>query len=456
MKKKLISLLLITCLMIPSLMVFAEEDEPTIDIDKFEEILDVIDYNYKYDIDREELIEGAYRGVLDVLDKHSKFYTKAEYEEFMDSLSGSLIGIGIFIEEENGFVKVISPIEGSPAEKAGLKSGDIITYVDGKSVLDLGYNKAINNIKGEVGTEVDIIFKRGDVVDAVTIIREVITVPDVKYEMLDNNIGYIRIVQFGDLVGQDVDKAIVELQKDGMTSIVIDLRNNPGGYLDEVIKIADWFVDRNDEIVIVDYKNFKDKVLVGQKDALDIPVVVLINNASASASEILAGAIKYNDKGILIGETTFGKGSVQSMLLVAGRDGMKLTTAEYFSAEMNKVNNVGVEPDIHLPSISQDELENIATFAPMIDNKISHYGVTSLDVYGAQQRLKLLGYDIDLSGYYDLKTSTAINDFQEKYKLENRSALYTETKDKLNEVVNSYLNEDPQLKKAIEVLTTSE
>ena len=181
--------------------------------------------------------------------------------------------------------------------------------------------------------------------------------------------------------------------------------------------------------------------------------MVLINNASASASEILAGAIKYNERGTLIGETTFGKGSVQSMLLIKGRAAMKLTTAEYFSAENSKVNGVGIEPDIFLPTLTEEDLSSIKTFAPMVDDTISHYGVTSLDVYGAQQRLKLLGYDVEINGIYDQKTSQAINNFQETNDLKDKYALYQETKDILANKINSYLDEDPQLNKAIEILS---
>lgn len=452
MNKKIIALLLTLCMILSTGSVFAEEE--TVDLEKIEEILDVIEYNYKYDVSKKELIDGAYRGILNVLDKYSQYYTKEEYQNFFDSLSGSIIGIGIFIEEEDGFVRIISPIEGSPAEKAGLKSGDVITHIDGVDILETSYENAINMIQGEVGTQVKIRYRRGNVSNEIAIIRESITIPDVRYEMLDNNIGYLRIIQFGEDVSNEVDKAIEMLRKEGMTSIIVDLRNNPGGYLDEVIEISDWFVDKNDEIVTVDYKNFKDSVYKGEKDPLNIPAVVIVNSASASASEILAAAIKYNDKGIILGETTFGKGTVQSMLLVTGRSGMKLTTAEYFSVNSIKVNGVGVVPDVILPSLTTDEVNSINTFAPMVDNEVSHFGVTSLDVYGAQQRLKLLGYDIDLNGYYDTKTSSAINDFQERHELVQKYALYPETKSKLNSIVSSYLNDDAQLNKAIEILTS--
>lgn len=451
MKKKLIALLLICCMIVPSFGVFAEDDE-TIEIWKVDQMIQYIEYQYKYDVSREELIEGAYRGVLDVLDKHSRYFSESEFDDFLDNLYGDLIGIGIYIEEENGYVKVITPIEGSPALKEGLESGDIITHVNDESVLDLGYEKAINNIKGEAGTTVKITIKREDSIINFDITRELISIPDVNYEMKEDGIGYLRIVQFGAGVAEEVNQAIVELKKLGMTSIIIDLRNNPGGYLDEVITISDVFVDKGDDIVYVDYKNFDDKSYIGQTNALNLPTIVLINDGSASASEILAGAIKYNEKGTLIGETSYGKGSVQSLLKVSGGAAMKLTTAEYFSVNMNKVNGVGVEPDIFLSDNYDTAANDINSFAPMIEDTIAHYGVTSLNVFGAQQRLKFLGYDVDLTGRYDQKTSKVIDAFQEEYDLNDKYALYPETINKINEIIELYLEEDPQLNKALELI----
>lgn len=440
--------------MLPSFAVFAEEDE--IDIWKIDEIINYIEYQYKEEVPREVLVEGAYRGIMDTLDKHSKYFSESEYDEFLDNLYGELIGIGIYIEEENGYVKVITPVDGSPAKKAGILTGDIITHVDGQSVLEIGYDKAINMIKGEAGTSVKITINRDDEIMEMDIIREVILIPDVRIETLEDGIGYMRIVQFGRGVAEEVDNSLLELKAQGMTSLIIDLRNNPGGYLDEVINIADRFVDVGDEIVHVDYRNFTDKTSKGLEKALDIPLAVLINDGSASASEILAGAIQYNDKGIIIGERSYGKGSVQSLLRIRGGSAIKLTTAEYFSANMKKVDGVGITPDIFLTDKLEESADTINSFAPMIEKEIAHFGVTGLNVFGAQQRLKFLGYDVDTTGMYDLKTSLAINDFQEKNNLKDKSALYQETINALEKEVASYLLEDPQLEKAKELLLNAE
>jgi len=454
MRKKLIALTLILALMVPSFMVSAEEE--TVDLKRIDEIISYIEYHYNYDVSREELIEGAYRGILDTLDKHSTYYNQEEFKAFTEDLDGTLIGIGVYIEEENKMIKVISPIEGSPADKAGLKSGDLIFDVDGTDVRTITFEEGIDLIKGKEGTTVNITIKRGDDIISFKIVRELIHIPTVKYEMLEDNVGYLRIVQFGNEASNEVDAAIKDLQSQGMKSIVVDLRNNPGGYLDEVINIAEWFVDPKDNIMTVNYKSFDDEVVNAEKVALNIPTAVLVNEGSASASEILAGAIKYNEEGTLIGETTYGKGTVQNILMLLGSTGMKITTAEYLAAGENVVNNVGVEPDIVIENKTEEQLIEIKTFAPMVDEEISSYGVTSLDVYGAQQRLKFLGYDVELTGKYDRKFSDAIMAFQYQYELKEKFALYPSTKDKLNEVVALYSNEDPQLNKAIEILTNQE
>lgn len=437
-------------MIVPSFGVFAEDE--TIDLDKIDEIIKKIETYYKFDITREELIDGAYKGILDQLDKYSVYFTEEEYEEFYSNINGTLIGIGIYIEEDNGLIKIITPIEGSPAEKAGLKSGDIITHVDEIAISSVGYQKGIDMIKGEAGTTVKITLNRSGDVLQFDIVRELINIPDVSYEMLEDNIGYIKIVRFGSNVSDEFENALLDLDSKQMKSLVIDLRNNPGGYLSEVTQIAEWFLDEGEDIVFIDYGRHLAKDVEAQLPALNYPLTVLINNGSASASEILAGAIKYNDKGTLIGETTYGKGTVQNLYKLTEDDAMKLTTAEYFSAEKTKVNGLGVEPDIILEEKSIEDVEAIKTFAPMTEESIAHYGITSLNVYGAQQRLKFLGYDVDLNANYDQKTSLAINAFQEKYDLIDKYALYPETSKKLIETVEVYLNEDPQLNRAIELL----
>ncbi len=443
MKKKIISIVLIICMMLP--MTFAEK---TVDQDIINNILEMIDNYYKYDITKEELINAAYKGITDALDKHSTYFTKKEYKEFLESLEGKLIGIGIFIEPEGGYIKVISPIEGTPASKAGLKTGDLIIKVDDIDIKEIEYNKSVDMIKGEENTKVKItVLRRGKEIEF-DIIREVINAPDVTYEVRDGNIGYIRIIQFGDNVAKEFEKALKNLKEKNVKGFVIDLRNNPGGYLHEVTQIADWFLDKGQTILSVDYRVFTDEEYKAKKPALNMPVAVLINNGSASASEILAGAIKYNKKGDIVGERSYGKGTVQNLLNLKDGSAVKLTTAEYLSAFKKPVNKVGIEPDYVVPFVSEEDREAIASFVPMIDDSIAHYGKKGLDVYGAQQRLKFLGYDVNITGEFDDKLAYALTKFQKENDIKKLYAIYPETKEALDNAIKSLFDQDPQYEKA--------
>jgi len=449
MKKNLIALLLICCMIVPSLGVFAEEE---LDLDQINEMINYIEKYHKYEIEKEELIEGAYKGVVDTLDKHSKYFSKTEYNEFLDYLDGTLIGIGVYIEPLEGFIKVITPIEHSPADQAGIISGDIIIKVNGEDISKYTYEKSIDMIKGEENAPVKITVRRGDEEIDFDIIRKVINTPDVTSEMLEDNIGYLRIIQFGNSVADEVDKEIKKLQEAGMTSIIIDLRNNPGGYLNQVVKIADWFVEKYDPIVHVDYKAISDENYYAKKAALNIPTMVLINAGTASASEILAGAIQNNNEGKIIGETSYGKGTVQNLITLNSGSAIKLTTAEYLTAGKVVINNIGIIPDYEISIKTKEELELIETFVPMIEDDIAHFGKKGLDIYGAQQRLEFLGYDVDVTGIFDLKMSKALEAFQISNNLKDKYGIYPETKEALEQAISSYYDEDPQLEKAKQLI----
>lgn len=445
MKRRLVSLVLVLMLMLSSFSAFAEEEE-TINEALLEQILEYIeDYHY-YEVDRETLIQGAYKGILDTLDKHSVYYSEEEYSEFVSTLNGEFIGVGVYIEEHEGYVKVISPIQGLPADLAGILTGDLITHVDGESTKDYTFEAAIDLILGEEDTPVTLTINRNGEVFDVTIIRKKIEVPDVEYEMLEDGVGYLRIIQFGNTVAKEVNDAIVELNQAGMTSIVIDLRNNPGGYLDQVVKLADWFIEAGDPILHVDYRTMQDENYYAKLSALNIPTAVLVNEGTASASEILAGAIKNNHEGIIIGTTTYGKGTVQNLISLGDGSALKLTTAEYLAAGEKPVNNIGIEPDI----IVENKVNTPLDFVSMASSSLKSLHKEGLDVYGAQQRLDYLGYDVNLNGVYDQKTANVLYSIQLKYDL-TAFALFEDTKDKLEAmVIDKYENDDPHLNKALE------
>ncbi len=454
MKKKIISLILAFMLILPSVTAFAEDEENIVDLTLIETMINYIDQYYKYDITKEELVQGAYHGITEVLDKHSSYYSKKEYADFMDSMKGSFVGIGVYIENEDDYIKVISPIEGSPAFKAGLQTGDLIVDVDGIDIKTISFEKAIDMIKGIEDTTVVLKIRRPNVEELITksIVREVIIVESVFPEMLDNKIGYIKVTQFDEGVSKRFSDAILKLQSEGMTSLIVDLRNNPGGYLNEVIEMSDWFVEKEDPIVHIDYKTRRDEDYYAQKAGLDIPLAVLINGGSASASEIFASAIKNNDEGEIIGTLSYGKGTVQNIYNLPNGEGMKLTTAEYLAAGRESINNIGVTPDFVVEQTDVSLVDDVEGFAPFNERKLIQYGNIGLNTYALQQRLNFLGYELVVDGMFGNNTLTALNNFQVETGLSITKSFNNDTKLQLEKSIEEYLLEDHQLETAINLL----
>lgn len=437
MKRRLLSIVLILMLTLSSFSAFAEEEK--VDLELIEQIINYIEAYHYYDVDRETLIQGAYEGILNTLDAHSTYFNERDYNKFITDLDGEFIGVGIYIEAYEGYIKVISPIKGMPGDLAGLKSGDLITHVDGKPTKDYAFDLAIDLILGEAGTKVVLTINRGGEVFDVEIIREKIVIPDVEFEMLEDNIGYLRIVQFGASVAKEVNDAMVELNQQGMTSIIVDLRNNPGGYLNQVVQVADWFVEKGDPILHVDYKAQSDENYYAQLSALNIPTAVLVNEGTASASEILAGAIKNNNEGIVIGKTTYGKGTVQNLLPLKDGSAIKLTTAEYLAAHNQPVNGIGIVPDM----IIEDKSNLSNKFVDFMDNAVTYYKKNSSDVFAAQQRLSQMGYDVNITGLFDEKMLEAMMVLKEKYDL-SAPILNTSYKNQIEKAYETFIEEEDE------------
>jgi carboxyl-terminal processing protease len=447
MKRRILALLLVLMIVFSSFSTFAEEE---VDLLLIEQILDYIESYHHYEVDRETLVQGAYKGILDTLDQHSAYFSESEYDKFISDLDGEFIGVGIYVEAYESYIRVVSPIEGMPADLAGLKTGDLITHVDGKSTKNYTFDVAIDMILGEENTEVILTINRGGEVFDVKIIRKLIDVPDVTYKILDDNTGYLKIVQFGQSVSKEVNDAMVFFNEAKVKNLVIDLRNNPGGYLNQVVEVAEWFVDAGEPILHVTSRQLQNEDYYGQLKGVDMNISVLVNEGTASASEILAGAIKFNNKGKIFGTTTYGKGTVQNLISLRDGSAIKLTTAEYLAAYKNPVNNIGIEPDF----IVETKIQEVPEFVPMISDQLASFHKTGLDVYGAQQRLNYLGYDLDLTGRFDRPTLNVLELFQDKHGLK-KFALYDETKQKLEEEVQKKINsEDSVLEEALEWLKT--
>lgn len=423
-------------------------------------MIDTIKSNYKYDITEEELYKGAYKGIMDVLDKHSVYFDPIEFADFMASAGGEFGGVGITVSPaESGYIDIIAPIEDTPAYRAGIKAGDVIIEINGEDIKDWSIEKAVSIMRGDPGTSIDIGIRRSEVSGLIklSIVREIIKINPVKYET-DGDIGYMRITSFNSNTSENVLNALGEFNRNGVKGLVIDLRGNPGGYLDEVLKIAEYFVKPGKELLYVDYKYQTDEVFNAQ--SLPVfsgkPIIVLIDEGSASASEILAGILKDHEIATLVGGNTYGKGTVQNLLPLNNGGAMKLTIAEYLTPSRNKIDGVGIKPNIEYKDPIVITEESQSQLVPMTETKeYSKLGDLGLNVYGAQQRLKLFGYDVKLNGSYDKATKDSVIIFQSTSGMKADGILGSVTLEKLNRKIEAEVNneDDVVLIKGKEILT---
>lgn len=315
--------------------------------DKLVALENIVEEDYYQDVDQEKLILGAEKGLIQSLgDPYSEYYTKEEFNLLKEQTQGSFVGIGIYMsgnDEDNVVVK--SVIKDYPAEKSGLKSGDIILKVDGEEVKYSQSSLATSKIKGKAGTSVVLTIKRGDKQFDVTVKREEIVVASVKSEVKDDNIGYVQITSFDKNTYKEFKQAVSSLQKKNVKSLIIDLRDNPGGLLDVCVDIADYLLGEG-TIVYTKDNNGDTQYYKSDEKKVDLPIVVLINENSASASEILTAAIVDNKAGIAVGTTSYGKGLVQSVREFNDGTGYKLTTAQYYTPNGNYINKQGIKPNI--------------------------------------------------------------------------------------------------------------
>ena len=308
--------------------------------------------NFLKEVDENKLIDGQLKGMLQSLDDpYSIYLTTEEFDDFMEHTKGVYGGIGVIVTPgEDNLITVVSPIEDTPGEKAGLRTGDKIIKINGEEFTADRMDAAVKIMKGKPGTDVNLIILREDKEGKkeqieVNIKREEIRLKSVKASVIDNNIGYIKILSFDDLTYEDFKEELKSLQKQKVKGIVLDLRNNPGGLLDVCAEITDEFLDEGD-IVYTETRNGEREYLKSNKKSIDLPLVLLVNEGSASASEILAGAIKDRERGVLVGTKTFGKGIVQRIFKLADGSGYKLTVSEYFTPNGTNIHGIGITPDV--------------------------------------------------------------------------------------------------------------
>ncbi|MDC3226242.1 S41 family peptidase [Candidatus Pelagibacter sp.] len=328
-------------------------------IDLFGEVLEKINKEYVDEIDQSEGMDSAINGLLQSLDPYSSYMSPEIFQEMQTETSGEFGGLGIEVSMEAGVVKVITPIDDTPASKAGIKAGDYIVKIDNIQVQGKSLSEAVDLMRGLVGTEIELTVRRRGVKKALTfnITREIIEVQSVKSDLLENNIGYIRLTSFNDNSSNQIKKKIKKLKEnENLKAFILDLRNNPGGLLSQAIKISDFFLENGEIVSTKSRKKTENRKWFAKKGDITkgMTLVVLINYGSASASEIVAGALKDHKRAIILGENSYGKGSVQSIIPLKNRGAIRLTVAKYYLPSGKSISEVGVKPDIEVNEEGDD------------------------------------------------------------------------------------------------------
>ena len=328
-------------------------------IDLFGEVLEKINEKYVDEIDQSESMDSAINGLLQSLDPYSAYMSPEIFNEMQTETSGEFGGLGIEVSMESGVVKVISPIDDTPASRAGIKAGDYIVKIDNTQVQGKSLAEAVDLMRGPVGSGIELTIRRRGEKKALTfnITREIIQIASVKSDLLEDNIGYIRLTSFNDNSGKQIEKEIKKLEKNKkVKSYILDLRNNPGGLLSQAIKITDFFLDNGEIVSTKSRKPSENRRWFAKQGDLTNgkTLIVLINYGSASASEIVAGALKDHKRAILLGENSFGKGSVQSIIPLKNDGAIRLTVAKYYLPSGKSISDVGVSPDIDISEETDD------------------------------------------------------------------------------------------------------
>ena len=353
-------------------LVNASENDIYKKIDLFGEVLEKINKEYVDEIDQSESMDSAINGLLQSLDPYSSYMSPEIFDEMQTETSGEFGGLGIEVSMESGVVKVISPIDDTPASKAGIKAGDYIVKINNTQVQGKSLSEAVDLMRGPVGSAIELTVRRRGEKKAITfnIVREVIQIQSVKTKLLEKNIGYIRLTSFNENSGSQIKKKIREFENNKkVKAYILDLRNNPGGLLSQAIKISDFFLNNGEIVSTKSRKSSENRKWFAKKGDLinGKTLIVLINYGSASASEIVAGALKDHKRAILLGESSFGKGSVQSIIPLKNNGAIRLTVAKYYLPSGKSISEVGVSPDIEISEKEDDFIINTET-----DNQLDY------------------------------------------------------------------------------------
>jgi carboxyl-terminal processing protease len=439
-------------------LAFGDEKAVTVgtersEFDKLYTAFDTLKGKYYEEVDQDTLINGAINGMVEALDDpYSDYMDTSEAKGFHDSISSSFEGIGAEIQEHDGYIMIVSPIKDSPAEKAGLKPNDIVTSVDGKSIQGMSANKAVLLIRGEKGTTVKLAIQRPGVEEQldVSIVRDTIPIETVYGEMLEDGIANVQITSFSDNTTSELVTILNDMKSQGMKGLVLDLRQNPGGLLNQAIQISSLFLPDSEVVLQIEDRDGNKEKITSQasKENPNVPIVVVIDKGSASASEILAAAVSESGDVTLVGEKSFGKGTVQQAQDFSDGSNIKFTTEKWLTPEGNWIHKKGITPDVE---VALPDYASLTMLNPDSELKLS---LSSPEVKTAQKMLIALGYDPGREdGYFDEKTEQAVKEFQTKENLEATGIISGNSTITLMEKLREKIKvNDTQIQKAVEVL----
>jgi carboxyl-terminal processing protease len=364
MKSKILILLVCTFIFLPAMGARKMADKSRFEkLELFNKVIYLIENQYYREVDEGKLIQGAIKGMMNTLDPHSTYLDPELYQRIQEDTKGEFAGLGIEVSQKDGIIIITTPIEDTPADKAGLLPGDKIVEIEGENAIGLPLEEAVQKMKGKAGSKVTIGIARDGVegVKQYTLTRKIIKVSAVKSELVKDHYGYIRLTQFQEKGAKQMVSAIKKLRKNAkgkdLRGLILDLRYNPGGLLTEAVNVSSIFL-KDGIVVSTEYRDPKHKEIhyvkkIGHKE-LDIPLVVLVNGASASASEIVAGALQDSNRAIIMGTPTFGKGSVQSVINIDSDKGVKLTVAQYMTPSGKKIQAIGIKPDFFVDEYEEE------------------------------------------------------------------------------------------------------
>lgn len=462
---QVVAILLIAALVITSVSLIAfagetsENSQEYLDerIDTLEQYIRFIQSKYTDEVTYEELLDAAFEGVNDALDPFSVYYpNQEEADAFTSSVAGQYTGIGIAFKTTAQGALVSSVMGGGPAAGAGIHEADVITHVDGKDIRGLESSAVQALLLGEENTSVTVTINRDGQGLSFTPVRKTIHVDHVGYTMLDNKIAYVRIAEFDNDAQEEFAAVAQQLLKEGATSVILDLRDNPGGYLNGAIEIADLILSSGDITHLQTQGNIFKTYSADATKSLALDMVVLVNDNTASASELLAAALQDNKAATVVGTKTYGKGVAQTLYNLKDGSAFKLSVFYFLTPDKQPINKVGITPDYVVASGGDEALlDAYNAFAPLSEKVKPALGSTGLNVYGVQQRLALLGYAVEITGTFDQGTLTALKAFQSENGLYPYGVADYTTMATLDKAAYSRAtvgDADAQLKKAVELL----